>query len=108
MPQKSAPAKIKYKVKNVFPFGEVLVPDIKKKLNVTKKIYKPSMKWSTGEAQGVLDYGKELGYNLGKKERDELFQQVLHWKDLAIRYEKELAPYRRKKLKEISKIKVTK
>jgi hypothetical protein len=86
------------------------------KIKLSQRKIKPkhNLKWSAGEAQGILEYGKELGRKEKKKEWkkkkawNKLFQEMLHWKDLAINLQSELEPYRKKELKRIEKIKVRK
>ena len=57
------------------------------------------------EVSGInISYKK--GFDDGKKDREKVFQEMLHWKDLAINLQSELEPYRKKELKRIEKIKV--
>ena len=62
---------------------------------------KQNLKWSVGEAQRILKYGKELGR---KEMNKKVHQENLHLLDLVANLQKELKPYRKNKLKEIEKI----
>jgi hypothetical protein len=58
--------------------------------------------------RGVEIIKMEMKKKFGVKDKEKLVQENLHLLDLVTNLQRELKPYRKKKLKEISKLKVQK
>lgn len=86
--ENSAPAKIKYKVKNVFPFGDCLVPDVGTKLLIHPK-----------DLEGLKNdknrFAKLSEIQKLRTEKEKLHQENMHLHDFVTYLQKQLEQYRK-------------